>query len=379
MSGIYIHIPFCKQACSYCDFYFVTKPDNKNAFSDKLVEEIHSKKDSIYSSNVIDTIYFGGGTPSLLRAEQFDKIFTALDRSFNLNLKEVTVELNPDDVTKEYLSDLKNIGVNRVSMGVQTFDEDLLKFMNRTHNSAEALKCLELLKNSEINVFTADLIYGNPGQTLEILERDLDILLQFDPPHVSAYSLTIEPKTRLGKQLELGRLIPAEDETVEKHFELVEEKLKQSGIHRYEVSNFARKGAEAVHNANYWEHKNYLGLGPGAHSFRWDESGTFAYRWENEPDLKKYLRKTDFSEYEKEELSLQSLAEERIMLGLRTVKGVSIEKLEKKYEYKLSERQLAYLARKEKEGKFHFSTDSIRLSSSGLKIADALTLDLITA
>ena len=379
MSGIYIHIPFCKQACSYCDFYFVTKPDNKNAFSDKLVEEIHSKKDSIYSSNVIDTIYFGGGTPSLLSAEQFDKIFTALDRSFNLNLKEVTVELNPDDVTKEYLSDLKNIGVNRVSMGVQTFDEDLLKFMNRTHNSAEALKCLELLKASEINVFTADLIYGNPGQNLEMLEKDLDILLQFHPPHVSAYSLTIEPKTRLGKQLELGRLIPAEDETVEKHFELVEEKLKQSDIHLYEVSNFAKKGAEAVHNANYWEHKNYLGLGPGAHSFRWDESQTFANRWENEPDLKKYLRKTDFSESEKEHLSLQSLAEERIMLGLRTVKGVSIKKLEKKYGYMLSERQLAYLARKEKEGKIHFDSDSIRLNSSGLKIADALTLDLITA
>lgn len=379
MSGIYIHIPFCKQACSYCDFYFVTKPGNKNAFADKLVEEIRSKKDTIYSSEIIDTIYFGGGTPSLLSAEQFDKIFTALDHSFNLDLKEVTVELNPDDVTKEYLSALKSIGVNRVSMGVQTFDEDLLKFMNRTHNSAEALKCLELLKASEINVFTADLIYGNPGQTLEMLEKDLDILLQFDPPHVSAYSLTIEPKTRLGKQLELGRLVPAEDETVEKHFELVEEKLKQKGIHRYEVSNFARKGAEAVHNANYWEHKNYLGLGPGAHSFQWDESETFAYRWENEPDLKKYLQKTRFNESEKEELSLQSLAEERIMLGLRTVKGVSIEKLEKKYEYKLSERQLAYLARKEKEGKIHFDSDSIRLSSSGLKIADALTLDLITA
>ena len=377
MSGIYIHIPFCKQACSYCDFYFVTKSGNKNAFADQLVEEIRSKKDTSYSNEIIDTIYFGGGTPSLLSANQFSKIFTALDHSFNLDLKEVTVELNPDDVTKEYLSALKNIGVNRVSMGVQTFDEDLLKFMNRTHNSAEALKCLELLKASEINVFTADLIYGNPGQTLEMLEKDLDILLQFDPPHVSAYSLTIEPKTRLGKQL--GRLIPAEDETVEKHFELVEEKLKQKGIYRYEVSNFARKGAEAVHNANYWEHKNYLGLGPGAHSFQWDQSETFAHRWENEPDLKKYLQKTHFNESEKEQLSLQSLAEERIMLGLRTVKGVSVKKLEKKYSYSLSERQLAYIARKENEGKIHFDSDSIRLSSSGLKIADALTLDLITA
>ncbi len=379
MSGIYIHIPFCKQACSYCDFYFVTKQDRKDEFVNQLIQEIHSRKNTIYSNQPVETIYFGGGTPSLLSAEQFDKILTALDYSFNLGLKEVTVELNPDDVTKEYLSGLKNSGVNRVSMGVQTFDEDLLKFMNRTHNSAEALKCLELLKASEINVFTADLIYGNPGQTLDMLDKDLDILLQFDPPHVSAYSLTIEPKTRLGKQLELGRLIPAEDDIVEKHFELVEEKLKESGIHRYEVSNFARKGAEAVHNANYWKHKNYLGLGPGAHSFRWDESKTFAHRWENEPDLKKYLQKKNFDEPEKERLTLQSLAEERIMLGLRTVKGISLKELETNYKYQLSEEQLAYISQKKDEGKIHFDSDSIRLSSSGLKIADALTLDLITA
>lgn len=379
MSGIYIHIPFCKQACSYCDFYFVTIPDNKNAFVDALIEEIRSKKNTFLSSDAIDTIYFGGGTPSLLTIPQFDRIFSALNDTFNTQLKEVTVELNPDDVTKEYLEGLKSLGVNRVSMGVQTFDEELLLFMNRTHNSAEALKCLELLKASDINVFTADLIYGNPGQTLKMLEKDLDILLQFDPPHVSAYSLTIEPKTRLGKQLELGRLIPAEDETVEKHFELVEEKLKQKDIHRYEVSNFAKTGSEALHNSNYWEHKNYLGLGPGAHSFWWDRFFKTAYRWENEPNLKNYLQTKDFNNPSKERLTLQHLAEERIMLGLRTVKGTDLRDLETKYGYCLTEEQIACLAQKESEGKILFDTNTIRLTSTGLKIADALTLDILTA
>jgi len=378
MSGIYLHIPFCKQACSYCDFYFVTKPDNKAAFVDKLVKEIRSKKNTVFSTETIDTIYFGGGTPSLLTIEQFERIFEAVYDTFKTDRKGVTVELNPDNVTREYLAGLKSAGVNRVSMGVQTFDEDLLRFMNRTHNSAEALRSLELLQKSEINVFTADLIYGNPGQTPDMLDHDLKTLLQFDPPHVSAYSLTIEPKTRLGKQLEIGRLIPAEDETVEKHFELVEEKLKENDIHRYEVSNFAKKGSEAKHNSKYWEHQNYIGFGPGAHSFWWDGDSKHASRWENQPDLKKYLLKEDFNESSPEQLSLKELAEERLMLSLRTRKGISPNELESRYDYSLSINQQQYLSRLKYEGKVE-DEDSLRLTSSGLKIADAITLDLITA
>lgn len=378
MSGIYIHIPFCKQACSYCDFYFVTKTENKSSFVDTLVSEIRSKKNTVYSSQKIDTIYFGGGTPSLLTIEQFDKIFEALYDTFKTNLKEVTVELNPDNVTRDYLAGLKSIGVNRVSMGVQTFDEELLRFMNRTHNSSEALKCLELLQASEINVFTADLIYGNPNQTLSMLEHDLHTLLQFDPPHVSAYSLTIEPKTRLGKQLELGRLIPADDDTVEQHFELVEELLKEQDILRYEVSNFAKKGSEAKHNSKYWEHHNYLGFGPGAHSFWWDEDLKRAKRWENEPDLKKYLIAKSFEKITPEYLSLGELAEERLMLGLRTRKGVSPLELEQRYGYLFSEKQQKYMLQMKEEGKLVLD-EAIKLTSSGLKIADSITLDLITA
>jgi len=378
MAGIYIHIPFCKQACSYCDFYFVTKADNKVVFVDALVDEIISNKDTRYTSEKIETIYFGGGTPSLLTLTQIERILTSIRETFDLDLNEVTIELNPDDVTKEYLAGLKSIGVNRVSMGVQTFNEDLLRFMNRTHNADEALKCLELLSKSDINVFTADLIYGNPGQSLDVLALDLETLLRFDPPHISAYSLTIEPKTRLGKQVELGRLLPADDDLVEQHFELVEEKLKTNGIRRYEVSNFAKVGSEALHNSNYWEHKNYLGFGPGAHSFWWNEGEAKATRWENKPNLNSYINRNQSYQPELEYLDLHALAEERLMLALRTRKGISIDELNNRYNYSFSEKQLHYISLKAKENKL-IQNESLSLSPSGLKIADAITLDILTA
>lgn len=378
MSGIYIHIPFCKQACSYCDFYFVTKSDQKQAFVTQLCNEIASHKDSKFTQDTIKTIYFGGGTPSLLTGVQIEQILVTIYNTFDTDIRELTIELNPDDVTASYLADLKSVGVQRVSMGVQTFDEKLLRFMNRAHSSEEALTCLELLEKSKIDVFTADLIYGNPGQTLEMLANDLETLLQFNPPHVSAYSLTIEPRTRLGKQLELGRLIETDDDIVATHFELVEKKLAEKGIQRYEVSNFALTGAEAIHNSNYWEHKNYIGFGSGAHSFWWNKDGNYAERWANMADLKSYLQKDEFHELESEKLELHDLAEERIMLALRTKKGISISELKKRYHYSLNQKQQSYLQQKREE-QLVCEGEHIRLTSNGLKIADAITLDIISA
>ncbi len=378
MSGIYIHIPFCKQACSYCDFYFVTKKNNREAFVSKLIEEIQSKADSVFTQEPVETIYFGGGTPSLLKPKEIQSIFDAIHQIFDLELKEFTVEVNPDDVSAEYLADLAKVGVDRVSMGVQSFDEDLLRFMNRAHNTNEAMQCLELLKNSPIEKFTADLIYGNPNQTVGMLEKDLNILAGFNPPHISAYSLTIEPKTRLGKQLELGRLLPAEDEEVARHFEVVEDLLLEHGIFRYEVSNFAKPGFEAVHNSNYWSHKNYLGFGPGAHSFWWDEDLKKAKRWENEADLKMYLSKKNFSPTGFEHLDLNTLAEERIMLALRTKKGISFAELETRYSYTFSEKQREFIGVCEKEGKLISTAQLLKLTKEGLKIADAITLNLLS-
>ncbi len=378
MSGIYIHIPFCKQACSYCDFYFVTKSkeEQRDGFVQQMIEDIKSYKSSFFSKEPVETIYFGGGTPSLIKASQIDTILNEISSVFKTELKEATVELNPDDVTANYLADLKKAGINRVSMGVQTFDPDLLKFMNRAHTAEESHKCLRLLKESEMNVFTADLIYGNPGQSLSMLEKDVNTLLEFNPPHISAYSLTIEHGTRLGKQLDLGRITEPEDEEVSRHFDLVESMLKDAGIFRYEVSNFAKPGSEAVHNSNYWTHKNYLGLGPGAHSFWWNKENDFAERWENPKDLKSYLSGTT-DDADKEKLLLNDLAEERIMLSLRTKQGITLKELKERYNYSLSPKQIAYLNRKSEEGLIRFD-NRIALNSEGLKLADAITLDLIS-
>lgn len=378
MAGIYIHIPFCKQACSYCDFYFVTRQEQKQQFVDELIKEIISNKDSHYSTEPVKTIYFGGGTPSLLSIGQVKSIMEAIENTFTTDLKEVTLEMNPDDVTSEFLEGLHQCGITRASMGVQSFDADLLKFMNRAHSSEEALRCLELLKNSKFDVFTVDLIYGNPGQTIDHLQRDIDKVLSFNPPHISAYSLTIEPRTRLGRQVKLGRLIPPDDDLVADHFDLVSEKLAAAGLQQYEVSNFAIEGKEAVHNSSYWQHENYLGFGPGAHSFWWDKSQKSAKRWSNKPNLFTYLDGEWQEAIDSEYLELAELAEERIMLSLRTKKGISNEILANQYEYRFSENQYKYLQKMSQQGKVEMK-EHIRLTKDGLRIADSILLDLLTA
>ncbi len=373
MAGIYIHIPFCKQACSYCDFYFVTRQQLRDEYVDGLIAEIKSYQGTPFADETVNTIYLGGGTPSLLPVQQLDDIFSALHSTFSIEAEEVTLEMNPDDVTADYLAALKQAGITRASMGVQSFQPELLEFMNRAHDRDEALQCLELLSQSKFNAFTVDLIYGNPGQTLEQLSDDLDLLLQYRPPHVSAYSLTVESGTRLGKQVELGRINPPKDERVAEQFELLNERLADEGIERYEVSNYSQPGSEAQHNSNYWRHENYLGLGPAAHSFWWDDE---ARRWSNEPDIKAYLKAP--AKREMEQLSCEQLAEERIMMGLRTRSGISEQELAEKYSYKFSEAQRIYLQEQQEKGTVHLN-DTIRLTGSGTLIADAITLDLITS
>ena len=377
MSGIYIHIPFCKQACSYCDFYFVTRQYQKQDFVDELIKEIHHKKNTKFTDEPVNTIYFGGGTPSLLTPHQVEAILNAIREVFDIDLIEITLEMNPDDVSKEYLSGLKSAGINRASMGIQSFNPELLKFMNRAHTSEEALKCLEILHASAFDIFTVDLIYGNPGQSLDILKNDIETILKFNPPHVSAYSLTIEPRTRLGKQVQLGRIDPPDDDKVSDHFDMVVEKLGEAGIMQYEVSNYAKTGHEAIHNSNYWNHKNYLGLGPGAHSFWWDDGNQSANRWENQGNLKAYLNGKWEKQTNPESLNLADLAEERLMLGLRTKRGVSKDELKSTYDFEFNDRQLAYLKKLNESGKANVG-DNIQLTREGLKIADAILLDLVT-
>jgi len=346
-------------------------------FVDALIREILFYKDTVYTHSSYQTIYIGGGTPSLLNEIQLHAIFSALHRVFHLEVDEVTMELNPDDVTPAYLNMLQKLGINRVSMGVQSFQPELLAFMNRAHSRDEALTALQKIRETKFPTYTVDLIYGNPGQSLEQLEKDLDMLLSFDPPHVSAYSLTIEPFTKLGKQVELGRIKPPDDDHVADHIELITSRFSIAGLNRYEVSNFSKKGKEAIHNSNYWNHHNYLGLGPSAHSFWKGENG--ARRWNNQPDLKFYLSAApiDYGA-EFEELGHSVLAEERIMLGLRTKWGVCFNDLENEYNYHLSSRQKEWIAKQMNEKLLTFEKGRLILTDSGLKISDLLTVDLLS-
>jgi oxygen-independent coproporphyrinogen-3 oxidase len=396
--GIYIHVPFCKQACSYCDFYFVTREDLKSAYVDALCRQIKLELSDFARTRTLTSIYLGGGTPSRLNSVQLERILETIDRHVDVShVREITLEANPDDVNKVMLQDLKSMGVNRLSMGVQSFDPELLTFMNRAHTSSEALHCLELIREIDFPSFTVDLIYGNPGQTDEALERDLRTLLQFTPPHVSAYALTIESGTRLGKAVERGRLSPVDDEIVSRHMTIVQQRLESEGMLRYEVSNYAHPGHEAVHNGNYWQHVPYIGFGPGAHSLdlRLNDHGAVvsAQRWEMERDLKRYCAHTtaftessaeiriDAWRHHIETLTPLQLAEERLIMGLRTSGGISLTDLRLKYGYELSQRQLDWITSQNAIQLIESSesTQSIlSLTKESFALADYLILELIS-
>lgn len=378
--GIYIHVPFCRQACSYCDFYFVTREEWIDRYVDSLVQEIRSWSGNTLSSKTVETLYFGGGTPSRLSRDHLERLVYAVRETFPTRFQEVTLEMNPDDVHETYLQGLLDLGITRASMGVQTFDPDRLAWMNRSHTAEQAHRALELLSTTGFKRFTVDLIYGSPGQTVADLERDVHQLLTYDPPHLSAYSLTIEPRTRLGRQLELGRLKSADEEEVAGQMRWLVEELSIRGLPPYEVSNFSKPGREALHNRNYWNHTSYLGFGPGAHSFY--REGSSGWRWSNESDLRAWIRRMERKqsvviENRAERLDGKDLAEERLMLSLRTVQGMRHSELEEVYGYRLSDRQQAWLEQQVVAGTVRPDSERIVFTMEGRLLADHLVVELI--
>ncbi len=376
MAGIYIHVPFCRQACSYCDFYFVTRLNLIPDYVDALIRDIRSWNGSRWADIPIKTLYFGGGTPSTLDPHQLERILGALKDTFQISdLDEFTFELNPDDARPDYLEAIRSLGVDRLSMGVQSFNPDLLTFMHRSHSRDEALRSLENIRNAGFRRFSADLIYGNPGQSDFMLEDDIRQLLAFEPPHISAYALTIEESTRLGKLEALGRLQPADDDHVAQQALLLESRLKDAGLIRYEVSNYATKGNEAVHNTNYWRHISYLGIGPGAHSF-W-HADKEAWRWSNGRDLKAWMNDPTSARSEPEQLDRLQRAEEYVLLRMRNREGLDIAFLKEEYGYELSPEQYAYWDQLRFSG-LALPGEPWRLSSEGFNLADRITVDLLT-
>jgi oxygen-independent coproporphyrinogen-3 oxidase len=329
MSGIYIHIPFCKQACHYCDFHFSTSMKKKGEMVLALAKEIGMRKpfDSAQDGNIIETIYFGGGTPSVLSNEEINFLIAEVYKYFNVaENPEITLEANPDDLSSDRILELSKSPINRLSIGIQSFYEDDLRMMNRAHNSAEAKKCLEEATKYFDNI-SLDLIYGIPGMTDEMWKRNIQTALDFGIPHISSYALTVEPKTALSKLIQTGKIAEPQDETASNHFTILVEMLQNNGFIHYELSNFGKENYFSKNNSAYWLGKKYIGIGPSAHSYDGVKRG-----W-NIANNSLYIKAIQNNELpiETEILTISDRYNEYIMTGLRTIWGVSLDRIEKEF------------------------------------------------
>lgn len=318
VAGIYIHIPFCKQACNYCNFHFSTNIQLRNEMVWAIVQEI-KLSEGYLKDQTIETIYFGGGTPSILQLEDWDRIFMALKTTYSFhNIKEITVECNPDDITASYLNHLKNLGVNRLSIGIQSFKESDLVYMNRAHNIQQSHHAITLAYETGFENLSIDLIYGTPGLSNEEWLQNIRSAIQYKVTHISAYALTVEPKTALDYQIRKGKSAPVKDEQMAEQFEILVNTLAQHSYEQYEISNFALPNHRAVHNTNYWKGKHYLGLGPGAHSYNTD---TRSYNIANNALYIQSIKKNIIPN-EIEILTPENKWNEYIMTSLRTIWGI---------------------------------------------------------
>lgn len=332
MSGIYIHIPFCKQACHYCDFHFSTSMKKKNEMVLALAKEIGMRKnellDSARSDNeIIETIYFGGGTPSVLSNDEINFLISEVYKNYKVvKNPEITLEANPDDLSAERILELSKSPINRLSIGIQSFYEEDLKMMNRAHNSAEAKKCLEEATKYFDNI-SLDLIYGIPGMSDEMWKQNIQTALDFGIPHISSYALTVEPKTALSKLIQTGKVAEPQDEVASNHFMILVEMLQKNGFIHYELSNFGKENYFSKNNSAYWLGKKYIGIGPSAHSYDGEKRG-----W-NIANNSLYLKaiQNDELPIETEILTVSDRYNEYIMTGLRTIWGVSLDRIEKEF------------------------------------------------
>ncbi len=381
---IYIHIPFCKSFCTYCDFYSELALKSGQEFSKALNREICTSADTIkghLDSTKVKTLYIGGGTPSVLPLAIIKGAVDGLKAcGYTPPYDEFTLEANPEDIVEkglDYVEGLLDIGVNRISMGVQSFDDDILKWMNRRHTAETAVKAYNILEKAGIENISIDLIFGLPQldnvKWEETIKRALDISKTGKlPPHISSYQLSIEPKSNLAQMLEKGDFVEASDEVCRSQYELLCKILGEAGYKHYEISNFAQPGYKAIHNSAYWEHTPYIGFGPAAHSFLITKEGKQIRRW-NAPDLKAYIKAEDFSTIREEEvLNKEQIILEKIMLGLRTYKGVDAPFL-REYNPKMTEKLLA-------EGDLEQTQEGfIRIPESHFFISDSIIASLYRA
>jgi len=372
MAGIYLHIPFCKQACFYCDFHFSINQDKKADLVDALLKEALLRKEEL-QNEAIKTIYFGGGTPSLLSADAIQRIFDTLTEHYDLSsLQEVTLEANPDDLTATYLRELRHTPVNRLSIGIQSFRDSDLKMMNRAHNAKQALRCVPESADIGFENISVDLIYGIQGLSQKDWIKNLNAAFELPIEHLSSYCLTIEPKTKLAKLVSSGELPAVNDEFAANHFETLIEITEAAGIPWYEVSNFAKPGMESQHNSSYWSGAKYVGLGPGAHSF-----DGIKRSW-NIKSNSGYIQQINKGQLpsESEILTAEEKFNEFVLTALRTRKGLSLEKIKQLCDdLKFSEIKET-VHQKEQSVLLNIQSDHVILTTKGLLFADAIASEL---
>lgn len=372
MAGIYIHIPFCKSKCAYCNFFSLASESKINDYVEALKKEIVLRKNYL-GGETVKTIYFGGGTPSLLSVKNIEEILELLNKNYEIvSSPEITLEINPDTIDREKMSSLKKIGVNRMSVGIQSFDDEGLRYLGRRHDSRHAMQVLEDLKQTDFEKITLDLIYGMPTLTEEKWNKNLDIFFSTGITHLSAYALTVEPKTILGQRIEKGELQSVSEEETIRHYNILVERTKENGFEHYEISNFAKEGFRSQHNSIYWRDEKYLGLGPSAHSYDGKSR-----QW-NISNLTKYIQLVGDAElfYEKEILSTEDKFNEYVMTSLRTSWGCDIEKIERDYGKSYAHHFLKNIKKYLENGEMLKENNTYFLSEEGKLFADGIAADL---
>lgn len=370
MSGIYLHIPFCKKACTYCNFHFSTNLKLVDEVLQAMQKELIDRKD--YLTEPINTIYFGGGTPSILHSHQLNILLQTIHKNYAVNPKaEITIEVNPDDINSIYINELKEVGFNRVSMGVQSFNAAELEFMNRSHTAQQSLQSMQLIANAFEN-YSIDLIYGSHLNSHQVWQQNVQTALQFKPPHISCYALTVEDKTKLNSIIKKDKtLLPLPDIQAQQ-FEWLMAELKEAGYLHYEVSNFALPNFKSKHNSAYWQAKHYLGVGPGAHSFNsvsrsWNIANNSLY-------AKAVIQNGNYNEIEW--LTLTEQQNEHIMIAIRTAKGIDLKQYEENWG--VNEKEVLLLKAKSWIDKnlLQLKEDNLCVTQKGFLFADGIAADL---
>lgn len=368
MAGIYIHVPFCVSKCGYCDFYKVTNFDHKEGYVDALLRELELRRFFLEDA-IVETIYFGGGTPSTLSLNQIELILKAITQFFVLSdLVEITVECNPDDITAEYLLGLKNLGVNRLSIGIQSFDDEMLRFMQRRHNSMQSFKAIDLAKKVGFDNISIDLIYGLPNISNAAWIKNVKMALELQISHLSAYHLTIEKGTAFEKLLQNGVITEVEEENSVLQFDILLDLAAKAGFEQYEISNFCKDGRYSQHNSNYWFGVPYLGLGPSAHSYNAKS------RFWNVSDLSKYLLSLSRSVLPLQEELLTDIDKfnETLMIGLRTKWGVNINHFQNTLSPTLLVHFNNVLESQLSNGNVYLQNGFVRIKSSKFMVSDSI-------